>query len=140
MPTRVECRNTLTPKEKQFVYSWLQQSYWANNRTTEKFETSIQNSLCFIALQNHLPVGFARIITDKATFAWLCDVIVAPEHRGQGIGTAIMQAVNNHPDLKDLRLTLLLTRDAHSLYQKFGYHLVEPGNAMARRINEPEQP
>jgi len=118
------------------VHEWLKGSYWAAHRTLEKQRRAMSSSLNFGALQDGVLVGFARIVTDGTTFAWLCDVIVDPGHRGQGIGRTLMDAVFTHPDIEGLRVTYLATRDAHKLYAPYGFEPIEPGNVMARRVPE----
>ena len=98
------------------------QSYWAQNIPKETVAKSIRNSFCFgIFLQNK-QVGFARLITDKATFAYLADVFVLPEHRGKGLSKWLMNFIHHHPELQELRGWLLRTKDAHGLYEQFGWN------------------
>jgi GNAT superfamily N-acetyltransferase len=94
-------------------------------------ERSIENSLCFGAYVGGRQVGFARAVTDKAVFAYLADVFVLPEFRGQGISKALMRFILAHPELQNLRVFLLRTRDAHGLYSQFGFKPVHhPDNMM----------
>ena len=103
------------------IYNFLSTgSYWAQNRPLEVVRRSIENSLNFGVYCDERQVGFARVITDYATFAWLCDVFILPEQRGSGLGKWLVECVVNHPDLKPLRRLLLATRDAHELYQQYG--------------------
>lgn len=104
------------------VHRLLQESYWANGRSKETIRESIANSVCFgVYLKaDRRQVGFARVVTDKATFAWICDVIVDPAHQGKGIGKALMATVMEHPHVRDA-MALLGTRDAHGLYERFGF-------------------
>ncbi|GAB2693769.1 GNAT family N-acetyltransferase [Paenibacillus thermoaerophilus] len=96
-------------------------SYWAASRPRERIVASIRNSLCFGAYApDGRQVGFLRVVTDKATFGWVCDVIVDPEHRGRGIGKRLLAAMLDHPELQGVYLTLG-TRDAHGLYEQFGF-------------------
>lgn len=95
-------------------------TYWGQNRTEEIVRRSVENSLNFGVYFEGRQVGFARVITDCATFAWLCDVFILPEHRKSGLGKWLVDCVVNHPDLKPLRRLLLATRDAHELYRKYG--------------------
>jgi GNAT superfamily N-acetyltransferase len=98
-----------------------QQSYWAPGITREIVERSLKNSLCFGLFHESQQVGFARLVTDRATFAWLADVFVIDAHRGQGLGVWMIESLLTHPDLQGLRRMLLGTRDAHSLYARFGF-------------------
>jgi 8-oxo-dGTP diphosphatase len=97
-----------------------QQSYWAQGRPREVIETSIHTSVCLGIYQQGEQVAFARLVTDQATFAWLCDVIVAPEARGQGLGKWLVAASCHYADQLGIQQTLLATRDAHDLYAHYG--------------------
>ena len=111
----------------------LHDSYWAAGRAREVIERSIANSLCFGAYAYGRQIAFARVITDKAVFAYLSDVFVVPEFRGQGVGKALMRAILDHQDLQGLTVFLLRTRDAHRLYESFGFGPVSrPEELMAR--------
>ncbi|MDX5594077.1 GNAT family N-acetyltransferase [Pseudovibrio sp. SPO723] len=97
-------------------------SYWAKGIPQAIVARSIENSLCFGAYASGgEQVGFARVITDYATFGYLADVFVLPAHRGQGISKKLIEAVVSHPDLKDLRRLSLITDDAQGLYRQFGF-------------------
>ena len=107
-------------------------SYWAQGRTREVVERSIQNSICFGAYADGRQVAFARVITDHAVHAYLADVFVIPEFRGRGISKALMSAILDNPELKRLKW-LLGTDDAHGLYSQFGFvALAEPQRWMQR--------
>lgn len=114
------------------IHRYLSQdSYWAQNLTRDRCERSIGHSLCFAAFDGDAQVGFARVITDYATFAYVADVFVVPTHRGHGISKAIMAAIRSHPDLQGLRRWMLVTRDAHGLYEQYGFRaLAEPRRHM----------
>ena len=105
----------------ELVYGFLSQSYWAMNIPRETLAKAIAGSLCFSLLNGDSQIGFARMVTDRATFAYLADVFVLDEHRGAGLGTWFMSVVFAHPDLQGLRRLSLVTRDAHGLYRKFGF-------------------
>ena len=110
------------------VFHFLsEESYWCPGIHRAVVQRSIDNSLCFGAYLGETQVGFARIVTDKATFAFVADVFVLEPHRGKGLSKWLMQEVIIHPDLQGLRRLLLLTSDAHSLYAQFGF--VEIGNS-----------
>ncbi len=102
------------------VCSMLHSSYWASNRSIEKIKMSIENSICVSVLNGTELIAFARVVTDKATFSWIADVIVDENHRGKGIGKEIMSFIQDHPDVPDT-VQLLATKDAHGLYEKFGF-------------------
>ena len=105
------------------IHGFLAQSYWAKSIPKELVERSVRNSLCFGAYHGATQVGFARIVSDKATFAYLCDVFVQPEHRGYGLSKSLVAAILAHPDLQGLRRWNLVTIDAHSLYEQFGFKI-----------------
>ncbi len=98
-----------------------EESYWAENRTKEQTLNAIDNSLCFGLYESDKQIGFARVVSDHATFAYLGDVFVLPGHQGQGLGNWLMDTIVAHPDLQGLRRWILATRDAHQLYEKFGF-------------------
>ena len=102
-----------------------EESYWAKGIPRETVERSIRNSLCFGAFEDGTQVGFTRVITDRATFAYIADMFVLPSHRGRGISKQLMQAVMSHPELQGLRRWHLSTVDAHGLYAQFGFAPLE---------------
>jgi len=97
------------------------ESYWAANRTLEQTLTAIENSLCFGVYHGRDLVGFARVVTDKATFAYIGDVFVIESHRGRGLSKLLMKTIVEQSDLQNLRRWLLATRDAHSLYEQYDF-------------------
>jgi len=103
------------------IHSYLSRSYWAENVPYNIVNKAIENSLCFGVFHHDIQVGFARLITDSATFAYLADVYILEEHRGNGLSKKMMEAVINHPQLQGLRRMVLATSDAHTLYEKFGF-------------------
>ncbi len=98
-----------------------QESYWAKNIPLELVQRSIDHSLCFGVYDQDRQIGFARVITDHATIAYLSDVFVTADYRGQGVSKQLMEAVCAWPTLQGLRRWVLATRDAHSLYESFGF-------------------
>jgi GNAT superfamily N-acetyltransferase len=121
------------------IHSYLSgESYWARGRSLDQIARGVENSLPFGVYRDRAQVGFARVVTDYATFAWLADVYVLEADRGKGVGTALVQAVVEHPAVRDLPRVLLATADAHGLYQRFGFEplhraerfmAIEPGAA-----------
>ncbi len=97
------------------------ETYWARERTPEIVARSFENSLPFVILKDDETVGWARVVTDYATFAWLADVFIRREFRGLGLSKWLMETIVAHEDLKGLRRFLLATRDAHELYRQFGF-------------------
>lgn len=117
------------------VYRWISaESYWAAGIPRAIFDRAMRHSLCFAALAGGETVGFARVITDRATFAHLSDVWVEQARRGEGVSRALMNAIDAHPELQNLRRFTLATRDAHGLYAKHGFTpLAAPDRLMERR-------
>jgi len=103
------------------IHEYLsQRSYWARGRTLEVVQKSIEQSLCFGLYRGDEQVGFARVVTDGATFAWLCDVFILEIARGRGLGKRLVRAVIEYPELQRLPRFLLATKDAHELYRRSG--------------------
>ncbi|AZI27178.1 N-acetyltransferase [Pedobacter sp. G11] len=101
------------------------ESYWAKNISLDTVRRSIENSLCFGIYKDNTQIGFARWITDKATFGWLCDVYIENDYRGQGLSKKLMSFMIFHPDLQGLRRYQLATLDAHGLYEQFGFSPIQ---------------
>lgn len=99
-----------------------EESYWAKSRTLEQTRTAIENSICFGIYDDEKQIGFARVVSDQATFAYIGDVFVLSEYRGYGLSKWLMQTMLEHPDLQGLRRWILATKDAHGLYSQYGFH------------------
>jgi GNAT superfamily N-acetyltransferase len=114
-------------------------AYWAVGRPMSIVRKTIENSLCFGLYAGETQVGFARVVTDYATFGWMCDVFILPSHRGRGLGKWLVECVVAHPDVKGLRRILLSSRDAHNLYEKYGgfHSLHYPANWMEKFTETP---
>jgi GNAT superfamily N-acetyltransferase len=109
-------------------------AYWSPGVSRDIVERAIANSMSFGIYRGRAQAGFARVVSDKATFAWVCDVFVLPEHRGHGLGKWLMEVITAHPELQGLRRMVLATRDAHGLYAQYGFHeLEDPTKYMLRR-------
>lgn len=129
------------------IFNFLKnESYWAKDRPREIVEKSIENSLlCFGIYKENIDgtlvqVGFARVVTDLATFAYLCDVFVIPKFRGIGLSKWLMSIITNHPELQSVRRMLLVTFDAHTLYTKYGFKQIDmPGQFMQLIQNTPQK-
>lgn len=106
------------------IVAWLQETYWAADRPREIIEKSIQHSQCFGLYHRIGQIGFARAVTDYATFAYIADVIIVPEHRGRGLGKWMMECILAHPALQT-STQCLRTRDAHGLYEPLGFERTE---------------
>lgn len=117
------------------VMALLKQTYWADKRSEEQVRLSMENSCCYGVLleDEQTLVGFARVITDFATTYYLCDVIVDEQHRRKGLGHALVSYIEERPEFQGLR-GILITRDAHALYEKFGYQTLN-GRAMVKGLN-----
>jgi len=105
----------------ELIHSFLSGSYWAAGIPREVVEKSLRGSLCFGLYEADAQIGFARCVTDRATYAYLADVFVLPSHRGRGLSKWLMECVLAHPDLQGLRRWSLVTRDAHGLYAQYGF-------------------
>jgi GNAT superfamily N-acetyltransferase len=113
-------------------------SYWAKGRSREKIVTSIQNSMCFGVYTNEgKQVGFARVLSDFSVFAWIMDVFILEEFRGKGLGKMLMAAITGHPDLQDLERWGLGTKDAHGLYEQFGFSKLKTPDTKMEKTNLP---
>jgi GNAT superfamily N-acetyltransferase len=106
------------------IHAYLTRSYWAEGIPKDLVVRSMAGSLCFGLLDGARQIGFARAVTDRATYAYLCDVYVLEAYQGQGLGTWMMRELMAHPDLQGLRRVGLVTRDAHGLYEKCGFTLL----------------
>lgn len=108
--------------DMEFIHRFLSTStYWATGRTIEVVRRSVENSFSFGLFHNERQIGFARVVTDYATFAWVADVFVLDEFRGQGLGKWLMGVILDHPQLQGFRRWVLATKDAHELYRPFGF-------------------
>ncbi len=113
------------------IHNFLTNSYWAWGIPRDVVVRSIENSLCFGIYEGPRQVGFARVISDFATYAYIGDVFILESHRGRGLSQWMMEAIVSHPKLQNLRRWTLLTRDAHGLYAKFGFtQIVSPERYM----------
>lgn len=110
-----------TKLDTDFIQQSLAGTYWAEDIPKSIVEKSIEHSLCFGIYEGEKQIGIARMITDKATFAYLCDVFIDEHYRGHGLGKWMMNVIMDHPDLQGLRRFLLATKDAHTLYRKYGF-------------------
>lgn len=123
--------------DRDMIHIFLsQRSYWAKGRERKKVERAIEHSLCFGVYNENSQVGFARVVSDLTTFAWLCDVFILEEERGKGLGKWLVESILTHPELQGLKTFMLATRDAHGLYRSYGDFepLSEPEKWMARRV------
>ena len=129
-----EVRAELSDMDFDRIHPWLStDAYWALGRTRDDVETAAANSLNFGVFTGGEQVAYARVLTDRANFAWLCDVYVDRDHRGRGVGHRLLEAVVEQLEPMGLSRVLLATRDAHELYARFGFEpLPEPDMFMVR--------
>ncbi len=123
--------------DRDFIHGELTQTYWAKGIPRATLDRAIENSLCFGVYRGDCQIAYAAVVTDQATFAWLCDVIVTESERGHGIGKLLIGTLITHPGLQGLRRFLLATKDAHGLYAQSGFApLGEPQRFMEiRNVN-----
>ena len=122
-----DLRNTLTEAELRIAWRWIaEESYWGAHIPWAVFERACRGSLCFGLFEDARLVAFARVVTDEATFAWLCDVFVDAGARGRGLGKTLMDGIMAAPELQDLRRWGLATADAHGLYAQYGFEAADP--------------
>lgn len=103
------------------ICAFLARSYWAGDRPRETTQRAVEHSLCFGVYDGEQQIGFARVVTDYATFAWLADVFIEEEYRGRGLGKWLVEVILSCPELQSVPRWLLATRDAHELYRRFGF-------------------
>jgi GNAT superfamily N-acetyltransferase len=108
-------------QQAERIHAYLTQSYWAEGISLALVKKSLEHSLCFGVFTGGEQVGLSRVITDRATYMYLCDVYVLEAHRGRGLAGWMMEAILAHPDMKGLRRFSLATRDAHKLYARYGF-------------------
>lgn len=120
-----------------FIWKYLsEKSYWAKGRTLEEVEKTIEHSFCIgVYDKNDEQVGFARLISDRVVFAWIVDVFVAHEHRGNSLGKMMLEFIVSHPDFKNVRAMALKTADAHELYKKYGFRSLSDAEMWMERKN-----
>lgn len=114
------------------VHAFLSETYWAEGIPLRTVERSIRGSLCFGVYEDSAQVGFARVVTDRATFGYLSDVFILPSHRGRGLSRWLIDCVTAHPSLQGLRRWHLVTRDAQGLYKRYGFRTPDPARHMER--------
>ncbi|HXD06425.1 MAG TPA: GNAT family N-acetyltransferase [Burkholderiaceae bacterium] len=113
------------------IHAYLTQSYWSPGISREIVQRAVEGSMCFGVYRGAAQVGFARVITDQATFAYLADVYILEPHRGRGLSKRLMRYIVSRPQLRGLRRFMLVTRDAHELYRQFGFtELANPARMM----------
>lgn len=121
--------------QTEVIHQFLTKTYWAKGRTLEAVKKSIEHCLCFGVYNNNRQIGFARVATDYTVFAYLMDVFILPEYRGNGYSKQLMKAIHEIPQLQSCKVWMLKTADAHELYKQFGYtELKHPDKVMERLL------
>lgn len=118
------------------IAEMLKRSYWASGRSRERLDRALANSLVFGLYDGGRQIGLARIVSDYAIFAYLCDVFIHEDYRGKGLGKWLMQTVHSHPDLQGLRRWTLATRDAHGLYAQYGWKPLASPERWMEKLND----
>lgn len=117
-----------------YIQNFLKDVYWASGRTMQEVQTTIDASFCFGIYLDDQQIGFARVITDYAVFAYVMDVFIDENHRGKGYSSILIEAMINEPELQRVRIWRLATRDAHFLYEKFGFKLLAHPEKMMEKL------
>ncbi len=126
--------------DHDLIHRWLSEdAYWARGRSREVVVKAMASSLNFGAHQDDRLVGYARVVTDHATYAWICDVYVDPAHRGAGVGRALVAAVDEALTKLEVKRAMLATDDAHSLYADFGFEPLASSDKFMARGYEPDR-
>ncbi len=112
-------------------------SYWAKGRSMETVRKSIDNSLCFGVFEEAAQIGFARVVTDYSVFAWIMDVFILNNYRKNGLGRKLMDAIMSHPALQNLQRWGLATDDAHGLYEKYGFIIIQKPHIFMELVSRP---
>jgi GNAT superfamily N-acetyltransferase len=136
----VEIATEASRLDLDMIHGFLAGSYWAAGIPREVVERAVRHSLCFGAYLGDRQIGFARVISDRATFAYVSDVFVLPSERGRGVGGRLMAAIMAHPDLQGLRRWTLFTRDAHALYRRFGFGDARYPDRLMEVLTDPYTP
>lgn len=118
----------------EVIHQFLTKSYWAKGRTLAQVQTTIDTCLCFGVYLNNQQIGFGRVATDYAVFAYIMDVFILPEHRGKGYSKQLMEAIVNAKELKECKTWMLKTSDAHGLYQQFGFSKLHNADIVMEKL------
>lgn len=122
--------------DKKMIHHYLSnKSYWAKGRSFDTVKMSIENSLCFGVYLDNKQIGFARVVTDYAVFAWIMDVFILDEYQGRGFGKKLMEKIMNYVSLQNIHRWGLGTEDAHGLYEKYGFKTLKNPENMMEKIN-----
>lgn len=117
------------------IHTFLKTAYWSENISLDRISQAISHSLCFGMYEDDRQIGFARVITDYTAIAYLADVFVLETHRGRGLGKQLIEFILNNADLRSVRTWLLVTADAHSFYQQFGFEPIDRPELYLKKVN-----
>jgi GNAT superfamily N-acetyltransferase len=131
--TNIDLRFGAEAQQLDVIHGFLTESYWSPGIPNALVARALANSLCVGAFEDAAQIGFARVVTDRATFAYLADVFVLETHRGRGVARALVAALHDHPELQGLRRWLLATRDAHGLYESMGWQQLSDPSVFLQR-------
>lgn len=120
--------------DRNFIHDFLSQSYWATGRTKEETDRIIDHSVNFGVFLDGRQIGYARAVTDTVQFAYIMDVFITPEQRGNGYSQRLMEFLLEHDSMKDVKIIRLATKDAHGLYERFGFKPLEHVDRMMERV------
>lgn len=123
-----------TKLDVPFIQDFLKDIYWAAGRTIDEVQTTIDSSFCFGIYLDDVQIGFARVVTDYVVFAYLMDVFIVEEHRGNGYSSILIGKMMNEPILKNIKIWRLATSDAHFLYEKFGFKALAHPEKMMEKV------
>ncbi|MHB1687196.1 MAG: GNAT family N-acetyltransferase [Ignavibacteriaceae bacterium] len=119
----------------KFIHDFLSRAYWSKGREKSVIEKTMKHSLCFGIYDGGKQIGFARVVSDYTLFAYLFDVFIIEEYRGNGLSKKLLEYILTHPDLKNVKKWMLTTTDAHGLYQKFGFKSLSSPEKLMEKIN-----
>ncbi len=122
-----------------FIAKYLQETYWANKRSFEDIKISIENSLCFGVYSNRSQIGFARVVTDKSAFAYLMDVFIVDQQKGNGLGSLLLDEILQHQDIKNIETFKLATHDAHEFYVRKGFKQIAHPEFQMEKLNKNDE-
>ncbi|MGB5288533.1 MAG: GNAT family N-acetyltransferase [Ignavibacteriaceae bacterium] len=123
-----------TRLDVRLIHKFLSTSYWAKGRTIEEVRTSIENSCCFGVYKDDRQIGFARVVSDLTVIAYLMDVFIIEEYRGKGISKVLLKLVLKDNRFKKVKKWMLATKDAHSLYSKFGFEQIKNADRLMEKV------
>jgi GNAT superfamily N-acetyltransferase len=134
MKSKIKISTDKSLIDVDYVSDFISGSYWGKGRSRETMKTCTDNSLNFGVFLNQKQIGYGRVVTDYAQFAYILDLFIDKEHRGKGFGVELINEIMNHPKLKNIKVWRLATNDAHTLYEKFGFRSLSNPEFMMEKI------